>query len=145
MIKSFYTIDFIATTGGATTSLLTGGSWVDRQIDFPAAGQVKNFTPIGATWGKARGMGGVRRLLEWGRYIEHDSHVMAAGYCISHPASMPFMTPGKLHIHIYGGSASWDLEDAVILAAVTRLSSEGYFATLTSYRVEAGKTTVVTS
>lgn len=145
MIASIYKLEFIATTGGAVTTLLSWGDWIDKLIEFPMQNQVQTFSAIGAQWGKARAMGGARRPVDWTRMATHASHAAAAAYCLSHPAGLPFTTPGKLRVYIYVAAAPgtpviYDMMDAVIVAAVTRMTNEDDFATLTSYRVEAGKT-----
>lgn len=144
MLASIYKIDFIATTGGATTALLAWGDWIDREIEWPMLAQSQTYSAIGAQWGKARGMGGARRPIDFARYAEHASHAAAAAYCLSHPASLPTMTPGKIRVSVNAATPIiYDLMDAVITEAIARMSHEGDFATLTSYHIEAGKTIYV--
>lgn len=144
MIASIYKMEFTTSNGSAYT-MLSWGDWIDKLIEFPMQNQVQTFSAIGAQWGKARAMGGARRPVDWTRMVTHASHAAAAAYCLSHPGDLPFTTPGKLRVYVYAGATTapiiYDLMDAVIVAIVPRMTNEDEFATLTSYRVEAGKTT----
>ena len=148
MISSIYQIDFITTDGSATTySLLSWGDDIEKEIEFPVENNVQKFSAIWAAFGKGRGMGGARRTITFGRYVEHNNHPEAAGYCLTHPASLPLAIPGKIRvtIPIVAGSSYlvYDVLDAVIIAAIAVKSPVGDFTTYTTYRLEGGKTVYV--
>lgn len=138
MIVSIYQIDFID-SDGATTRLLDHGDLIENFIDFSFNQAADEFAAILGQWGKAVPRGGARRPVEWARLLEHTSHIVAAAFCIRHPAEVPYMKTGTLRIEIDGGEV-WDLQDAVLFSAATRLSREGDFSTLTNYKLTAGKT-----
>lgn len=150
MIDSIYQIDFITipATGSPTTiSLLSHGDGIEKEIEFPLENKSQQYTPVGAAFGKGRPMGGARRVITFGRYVEHGSHAAAAAYCLTHPASLAFVIPGKIRVTIPADNGStytvFDILDAVIIAAIAVLSPEGEFATYTTYRLEGGKTVPV--
>jgi hypothetical protein len=138
MIETIYQIDFIDGLTGGATRLLSQGDLVGDDLEFPVAQKVHEFDSLGMDWGGALGMGGARRAFTWTRQQEHTSLAEAAGFCIRHPASMPLRRAGKLLITISGGEV-WEMEDAVISAAATRMDSEGLFATRTSYQASCGR------
>ncbi|MDP3851961.1 MAG: hypothetical protein Q8Q59_15775 [Luteolibacter sp.] len=139
MLVSIYQIDFIDTATGGSTRLLSTGELLDKMIDFSFSQQAEGYASIGSDWGKSQALGGARRPLEWTRQCEHAHHAAAAAWCIRHPAGLPFTRPGKLRVTIQDGE-TWDLLDAVLLSASARPDKGGDFATLTSYKAEAGKT-----
>ena len=119
--------------------LLDFGDPLEEMLDFSVEQSSQEFAPIGAEWGRVNASGGARRSLSWVRRIEHASHEAAAAWCIFHPASLPHFRPGKLRVSVQSGQV-WDLFDAVLLGAVTRLRLSGKFTTMTSYSATAGKT-----
>jgi len=149
MIQSIYQLNFTATSGGAVTTLLAVGNWMDKELEFPLQNNVETYFAIGAQYGKARAKGGARRSISYGRYQEHASHLAAATYLLAWPDSLPILVPGKIRVTIASsplGDAPYviyDLMDAVIISAIPIKSLEGDFTTCTTYRLEAGKTVYV--
>lgn len=142
MIHSLYQIDFIDATSGGATRLLSVGDMLENPLQLSFEQGALDYAPIGAEWGKTLANGSARRPLEWARLEEHASHEAAAGHCIRHAASLPFMRPGKIRLTVSGGE-TWDMLDAVLLAAVTRPHLMGRFRTLSTYRASSGRTVPV--
>jgi len=142
MIVSIYQIDFIATADSSATRLLDYGDLISSMLTFSATQQATAYASLGLPWGGTSAAGGARRPLTWTRGIEHASHAVAASYCISHPAAMPFTAPGKLRVSVSGGEV-WDLLDAVILSAGVALDPDADFGTLATYQAEAGQSLIV--
>lgn len=138
MIDSIYQIDFID-SAGSSTRLLNYGDGIGNLIDFAANQSEEVYNPINSRWGTARALGGSRRPLQWSRSIEHPSLAAAASYCIKHSAMLPLTRAGNIRVSVESGEV-WDLCDAVIISASTRLDTDGEFATNTSYQVSAGET-----
>lgn len=138
MIVSIYQIDFMDASGGSMR-LLDYGDLIGNLIDFAANQSEETYNPINTRWGTARALGGARRPLSWSRSLEHLSHAAAASYCIKHPAMLPLSRDGKLRVSLESGEA-WEMLDAVILSASTRLDMDGEFATITTYQASAGET-----
>lgn len=141
MIHSSYQIDFIDEAGNATR-LLNVDDLTDAIIEFATQQAATGFASLGKAWGGSIASGGARRPLSWSRLQEHASHAAAAGFSIRNPAAVPFYRPGKLRVTTSGGEV-WDMLNAIILDAATRMSDEGEFATLATYSCEAGETVPV--
>lgn len=138
MISSIHQIDFIPADGSASIRMLDYGDRMQNPLVFPVSVSADAYAPIGSTYGIAIPKWGARRAFEWSRRSEHASHAAAASYTMRHPAVIPYMKTGKLRVAVQGGDA-WDFLDAVILACSSTQAFSGQFATMTSYRAEAGR------
>jgi hypothetical protein len=142
MIQSLYQIDFVRADTGTSTRLLSAGEKTDVTLQFGFEQSATTWKPVGSDYGFTTPLGGARFTLEWQRVVEHASHAVAAGYAISHPASLPKLNPGKIRVTITGGQ-TWDLLAAVILGASCRPHVGFGFRTLTGYRCEYGTPVLV--
>jgi|GEM_PF-2621225 len=139
MISSIHQIDFFPADGSSSIRLLDYGDRMQDPLQFPVSISVDSYAPIGQTYGIDIPKWGARRAIDWSRRTEHASHAAAASYAMRHPASMPYMQTGKLRVTVQGGEV-WDFLDSVILGCTSTQAFSGKFATMTTYRIGAGKT-----
>lgn len=138
MNESLYQIDFIDTSTGASTRLLSLEDRAEADLQFGFEQNSAEWSPVGLDYGYESPLGGSRQAVQWTRLMDHASHAAAAAYAIKHPASLPMQREGKLRVTISGGEV-WDLMDAIILGVNCRINVGFGFRTVAGYNCKAGQ------
>jgi len=113
------------------------GSLLSDELETGLEQQSSVFAAIGALFAGVSADGGMRRSLAYTRTLEHADRAAALNYQWTHATLLPFGQVGTLTVELETG-ATFEIYDAVILAAVPRLNSQLSHATDTAYRLAGG-------
>jgi hypothetical protein len=114
------------------------GSLLSDEVEPGMEQQSSVYASIGAVFAAASADGGARRTISYTRTIEHASRAEAMIHQWLGPQQLPFGVDGTLTVEMQNGP-SFEMEDAVLHAAVPRLSPFLCHATDTLYRLSAGR------
>lgn len=131
-IVSIWRIEFVRPSGAALR-LLDFGERMEGEPKLGSAQEAAAHAAVAAVWGSNHALGGAQRAMSWTREQQHASPAAARGFCVGHPAVMPYGETGKFRVEIQDGGV-WEIRSAVVLDAVTVPLEKVPHKTLTTYQ-----------